>query len=115
MSVTESYNLVKKGVGIAHRTGRFTGDPEKCFIIISDVHFSTGFCQTLFYFFNGNQTEIELLAAAFNSSRNLLKFSSSKNKDYILRWFFYSLKKCVEGACCKHVDFIDDVNLVAAV
>ena len=61
----------------------------------------------------GDAPEIEALAARNHCYRNLAGLGGGEDEFDVLRGFFQGLQKRVEGVGRQHVDFVDDIDLVA--
>ena len=65
-------------------------------------------------FIRRNALEIIPLAAAEDSSRNLLHFRCGKDKDHMLRRFLHGFQQGIERRGRQHVHLIDDIYLILA-
>ena len=61
----------------------------------------------------GNAAEVEALAAREHRHRHLVHFGGREEELHMLRRFLKSLQQRIESALRKHVNFVDDVDLVA--
>ena len=59
--------------------------------------------------------KIMSLASGENGQGNLLRLGGCKHEQHMGRWLFKRFQQSIKGCCREHVDFINDVNFVAAV
>ena len=111
---TEGDDLIKKGIGISHRTGGLSGDPEEGVVVRLDALVVSCCGEAFFDEIQTDELEEELLAAGTDRRRHFLQFGGCENEDHVGRRFFQRFEQRVERADRKHVDFVDDVDLVAA-
>jgi hypothetical protein len=109
---TKGENLVQEALSIPHGPLGFPGDQVKAWV--ADLHpFSR--CNGFQMFqggLQGNALEIIPLAAGKNRQRNLMGLGGGKNENYMGRRFLQGLQESIEGLGGKHVNFIDDIDLV---
>ena len=65
-------------------------------------------------FIRRNALEVIALAAAEDSSRNLLHFRCGKDKDHMLRRFLHGFQQGIERRGRQHVHLVDDIYLILA-
>ena len=63
-------------------------------------------------FIRRNALEVIALAAAEDSSRNLLHFRCGKDKDHMLRRFLHGFQQGIERRGRQHVHLVDDIYLI---
>ncbi len=110
----ESVCLVEVGEAVTHGTVGFFGKDVESFVGGLDAFLFANVAEAAADLVNGQALEVEALDAAKNSLRDLVDFCSSEDENHVGWRFFERLEESVEGACRKHVDFVDDENLVLA-
>ncbi len=104
--------LVKERERIAHRPVRLFGDHPERFGIGRNLFLFADILEASRDLPCGQALEVEPLDARKNRLRHLVHFGRREDEDYVRRWLFQRLEKRVESALGKHVDFVDDKDLV---
>ncbi len=114
MPFREGDHLIEEGVGVAHGAARLAGDPEQGLGLGGDAEVGRGGRQKPDDHVGRDQAEGELLAAALYRRRHLVLLGRGEHEDHVGGRLLDRLQQGVEGARREHVDFVDDVDLVAA-
>ncbi len=75
--------------------------------------FSNDLGKMLFQHVDADAPEVEALAARQDGDRQLVNLGRRENELHMRRWFLERLQQPVERGLRQHVDFVDDVDLVA--
>ncbi len=108
----EAHDLIEERVRVAQRAGRLLRDPEERLIVGVDRHLRGDLGELRLHLVNGNEAEVELLAARTDRRRNLVDLRRREDEDDVRRRLLDRLEQRVERAVTEHVDFVDDVDLV---
>ena len=106
--------MVKVGETVTHGTVGLFGKDVEGFVGSLDAFLFADVAEAAADLVNGQALEVKALHAAQNSLRHLVDFGRRKDENHMGGRFFKRLEERVEGSGRKHVDFVDDENLVLA-
>ena len=105
--------LIENREPVAHRTLGGIGDDRQRLGIGLDAFLDAYLAEMLLQHLGGNPPEVEALGAAEHGDGELLHLGGGE-EEFDVRWrFLERLEQSVEGVAREHVDFVDDVDLVA--
>ena len=105
--------LIEQRQRIAHRAFRRTRDDAERFGLDLDILFRGDIGKMLHQHVGLDPAQIEPLAARQHRDRDFSDFGGGEDEFGVLRRLFQRLEERVEGRGREHVDFVDDVDLVA--
>ena len=106
--------LVEVGETVTHGTVGFFGKDVEGFVGGLDAFLFANVAEAAADLVYGQALEVKTLHSAENGLWDLVDFCRRKDENHVGGRFFERLEERVEGACRKHVDFVDDENLVLA-
>ena len=110
---TRREELIEERLRVAHGTRGSPGHESQCVFVRFQTFPLHDRLQLLEDLIWPDVREVEPLAPRENRDRKLLHIGRRENKLHVLGRFFQRLQQCVERARREHVNFVDDVNLVA--
>ena len=106
--------LVEVGEAVTHGTVGFFGKDVEGFVGRLDAFLFADVAEAAADLVYGEALEVKALHAAENRLRDLVDLCRRKDENHVGGRFFERLEERVEGAGRKHVDFVDNENLVLA-
>ncbi len=110
----ERNDLIENRLGIAHSAVCEPRDREQSVVVGFHAVVFRDFAQARGDFFFGNRLKFETLAARRNRFQNFVGFRRRENEFDEFRRLFDDFEQSVEGVFGKLMNFVDDVNFVAA-
>ena len=105
--------LIEDRLGVAHRTLGGTRDHAKRGILGLDLLQLSDARQIVLDGDGVDSAQVEALAARQDGDRHLANLGGGEDELHMLRRLLERLQQAVEGLVREHVDFVDDVDLVA--
>ena len=105
--------LVEDRKPVADRTFGGIGNDMQRLSIGLDAFLAADFRKMRFEQFDRDSPQVEALRAAEHCNRQFLDFGRREEELHMRRRLFERLEQRIEGIARQHVDFVDDVDLVA--
>ena len=105
--------LIENRQPVAHRSFGCRRDHRQCFGFGADVFGCADHCKMFSQQRCLDAAQIEPLAAAEHGHRQLVDLGGGEEKLHMRRRLFQRLEQRIERVAAEHVDFIDNINLVA--
>ena len=106
--------LIQETQPVAYRAVGSARDEMKCGCVDARSFFFGYVGKMASQHFRFNAPEVEALAPAEHGDWNLSHLGGGEDEAHVVGRLFQGLEECVEGVLRQHVDFVDDVDLVAS-
>ena len=114
VSVAEDRELLERGQRVAHAAARVADDEVEGRVVVGEALAAADVGQVRLHLVGRDGMEIETLDAREDGGQDLLRVGRAHDEDDVLRRLLEGLEQRVERRRRKHVNLVDDINLVTA-